>query len=147
MTKSYYADIDAYEVEDNKPNPVGYGLAEYEMHRFGRTRVITGKEKIEQSMRMILDTQQGSRFFLPLFGSKLYLLFDEPNDFIAKDLAELYVREAIELWEPRVVLVDVTATVNPVSTVIGINIEYRMKDSNSVESFIYSMNRQIPEMR
>lgn len=147
MAKSYYSDIDLFEVEDNAPNPVGKGIAEYDIYYTGSTRVISGREKIEQSMRQILDTPRGTRFFLPRFGSRLHELIGEPNDFIAKDLAELFVKEAIEEWEPRVVLVDVIAVADSRETVLPIEIKYHMKDSNDVQSYIYSLNREIPEMR
>ena len=59
----------------------------------------SGLERINQSINHILSTRIGTRFFLPEFGSKLYTLIFEPNDFILYDLIKRYVKEALEKWE------------------------------------------------
>ena len=46
----------------------------------GRTQINTGIDRLVQSMRNIIDTPLGSRFFLPSFGSR-ELIFEQ-NDFI-----------------------------------------------------------------
>ena len=73
----------------------------------GRTAVIEEEEKVRQSLRTILSTRKGSLGFVPDFGSDLYKIIFEPSDVVFEDLAEVYIREAIETWEPRVVIREV----------------------------------------
>lgn len=63
--------------------------------------------KIVQSIEIILLTEQGTRFFMPQFGSRLHLLPFELNEEPTDDLAKIIVREAIETWEDRVELLKV----------------------------------------
>lgn len=65
----------------------------------GSTVSNSGMERINQSINHILSTRIGTRFFLPDFGSKLYTLIFEPNDFILYDLLKRYIKEALEKWE------------------------------------------------
>ena len=62
------------------------------------------EEKVRQSIGVILRTKIGEVGFVPEFGSKMSTLVFEPNDDLLRDLAELYIREAIERWERRVVI-------------------------------------------
>ena len=62
------------------------------------------EEKVKQSIGILLRTRVGEVGFVPDFGSKLNTLVFEPNDEVLKDLAELYIREALEVWERRVVI-------------------------------------------
>ena len=148
MERGYYEDYDDFIVERTVDNLIGYGVdVDNPLDRIGNIKFNTGHERLKQCMVDILETPEGSRFFNPIYGSKLYKLIEEPNDFVAEDIAELYAREAIEKWEPRVIVDNVVAQVDPDDkNTILIRIDYRMKDTNDADSFVYSFNRKIPEM-
>lgn len=67
-----------------------------------------GFELIRSNVELILGTIASSNYTLgelpwrPEFGSLLHLLRFRNNDDILRELAQQYVIDAIELWEPRV---------------------------------------------
>lgn len=61
-----------------------------------------GTEKINASIRTILQTRPGERFYEPEFGSRLYDLVFEPNDTFTNQLLYLYTVEALARWERRI---------------------------------------------
>lgn len=62
---------------------------------------------VRSSIYQILGTKQGERVMEPEFGSRVHELLFEPIDEITISLARVYTIQAIERWEPRVVLNDV----------------------------------------
>lgn len=146
--KGYYSDCDDFVEDSVVNNPVGYGIdEETPLDKNGSIKMITGEEKLVQSMKDIISTPVGTRFMNPSYGSKVYQALMEPNDYIAQDLTEFMVQDAITNNEPRVVVVGVTARVSTENKkVMNMQIYYKEKDSNDVKSFVYSANRQFPEM-
>lgn len=66
---------------------------------------VFGKDSIRNSLVVILLTRLGERVHLPEFGSRLWELVFEPVDAVFEHLANEYVFEAIERWEPRVEII------------------------------------------
>lgn len=60
------------------------------------------------SIVLILGTPLGTRIMLPEFGSLVPTLVFEPNDEALVALGKRYVIDAIDKWEPRVTLRDVS---------------------------------------
>lgn len=107
----------------------------------------TGVDRIKQSIFQILSTPIGSRFFLPEFGSRLFELIFEPNDFILVDLANIYVVEAIKKWENRIVIDDVDIRQNSQNDLIfEIHIRYHIKYTNKSDSYVYPLIRELKEV-
>lgn len=99
---------------------------------------------VRQSIRRLLNKQKGTRFFNRDLGSWNRLLMFEPNDLIAQSLLQTTITEAIETWEKRVerVNLDFELRVDE-PEVIYCRIEYRIKSSNEVDSFIYPFYREL----
>lgn len=97
----------------------------------------TGFDRIDQSINHILGTRKGERFFLPDFGSNLHLLLFERNSFLLEDLADLYIREALSQWEPRISVVSVTVLPSREENVVPINIQYRLSNLNREHNYVY----------
>jgi uncharacterized protein len=73
----------------------------------GAMAMASGSTKLEQSMRLILETYPGERPMRPKFGSTLRdYVFDATSTEKTAEIAEV-VRAAIEQWEPRVDVADV----------------------------------------
>lgn len=70
----------------------------------GRVRLGSGLNLINSSLRMIIGWAFGTRFMRYNFGSKIQDILEEPNEIILTEVAYLFVKEAIERWEPRVIL-------------------------------------------
>ncbi len=98
--------------------------------------------KIVQSIEIILLTEQGTRFFMPQFGSRLHLLLFEMNEELTEDLAKIIVREAIETWEDRVELLRVDIANDDEYTDQGIFVvrpNLLIIEDRSVGSFDYAI--------
>lgn len=69
--------------------------------------IVAGIEDIKQCIFLIMGTQLGSDPFRHSFGSKVYDYVDEPVIVAAPKIARA-AKAAIQLWEPRVTVKDVT---------------------------------------
>lgn len=68
---------------------------------------------IEGDILQILGTRKGERVMLPLFGSSLLDLIHDSLDHVTCALIRYELIEAIEMWEPRVILDREGTTVTP----------------------------------
>ncbi len=68
----------------------------------------------------------------PEFGSLLYLLRHQRNDAVLQELARVYVVDALERWEPRVVVtsVKVTRERQDGENVLAIRLRYNVISAN-----------------
>lgn len=118
---------------------VGRRIA-FPVHLSDRNRLalVDGDAAIKQSIYLIIHTVPGERVMRPDFGCEIHsLIFSPANDETAA-VAERYVREAIERWEPRIELMDVS--VEPGATEYGelfIRIVYQHKSKHDVRSLVY----------
>ena len=100
---------------------------------------------IHESILQILGTRPGERFMNPEFGSRLKDLVFEPNDSVLKGLIRHYVIDAIERWEKRVYVTDVTfddspETVDP--NAIPVRISYRVIDTQVSGNLVWPFCRE-----
>lgn len=117
---------------------IGNGLSSSDdMFYDGRTKSISGEDKIHDSIYTILSTRIGERFFIPEFGSRLYLVLFEQNDMISRDLIDLYVREALGKWEKRIVVDNVDVGHENDDNVVPVTINYHIANSNISGSYVY----------
>ena len=65
-------------------------------------------ELIESSIKFILRTQVGEYICLPAFGSQLQVDLFEPNDIIMRQLVKAHVRDALNRWEPRIAVDEIS---------------------------------------
>ena len=72
----------------------------------------SGELNVRECICTILRTAPGERVERPAFGCGLDRILFEPNSTATLQLIQDRVTNAISLWEPRVSLNDVTATVN-----------------------------------
>ena len=101
-----------------------------------------GEESIKESVMIILGTAKGERVMRPDFGSRLNEMLFASNDKGSATLIESYVDEALLNWEPRIEVLNVTATISQDSPIIDIFIEYVIKSSNSKDNMVYPFYRE-----
>jgi phage baseplate assembly protein W len=106
----------------------------------GGIQINTGSDRLHQSIHYILSTIPGERFFLPEFGSKLYLLLFEPNDYILRDLIQVYIKEALDRWEPRITVLSVEPQ-DTGDTTVPVMITFRIKATNMIDNYVYPFRR------
>ncbi|MEM1256870.1 MAG: GPW/gp25 family protein [Cyanobacteria bacterium P01_H01_bin.21] len=92
---------------------------------------------LEESIVIILSTRLGERVYRPDFGSRLHeLVFASLSDDTLL-LAQIYAREAIQKWEPRVTVEAVTAVPTPDAASLNITVNYRIRESHHRRSLVY----------
>lgn len=108
----YYSDF----LTDFDLNPVTGFLAK-----------VTNEEDIKQSIRNIIYTRRGERFYNPGFGSTIMSSLFNPLDVTTIMSIKNSVAESINNFEPRAILYDVSVTPyeNENSVVIGITFGIR----------------------
>ena len=95
-------------------------------------------QKVKESIWIILRTGVGERVYRPNFGSRLSELAFAPMNSDTLLRIRLYVSQALEVWEPRIILDKVLTDPDPVRGRIDIIINYRLKDSpNIINNFVY----------
>jgi phage baseplate assembly protein W len=103
----------------------------------GRLRESTGVQKIEESIRIILGTGYGERLMRPSFGSKLKSLVFAPNNEATANLARYYVEEGLRQWEARIDVIEVLVKNDHQNGMLLIEIHYRVRATQDVQSMIY----------
>ena len=97
----------------------------------GRIDTVEGEDSVRQAIELLLSTSPGERVMRPDYGCDLRRLVFSPNDDTTAGLAIHYVRRALERWEPRVAIVSLDATRDPVSPErLRILLHYRVRATN-----------------
>src|SRR5712691_11448039 len=68
----------------------------------GRFPYAVGGDKVQQSLRIILDTEPGERVMRPTFGCGLRRYLMHPNTTATRALIQQDVERAIAAWERRI---------------------------------------------
>lgn len=83
------------------------------------------------SIVTLLLTPIGSRVIRPDYGSRIATLPMSPNDSLTASLAKVYVIDAVERWEPRAEILDVSVTTDPTEHQFILGITYRLRQENT----------------
>ena len=97
------------------------------------------KELIRDSVKTILLTKLGQRYFVPDFGSNLWSLIFEPNDKVTSALAEEYARTALREWEKRIDVMQVTT--ERVESELFVTVVYRIRRIEEVDLITLDLSR------
>jgi phage baseplate assembly protein W len=123
----------------SKKEYLGQGLAfPLQISQQGGIALASGLNDIEQAIRIVLGTVPGERVMRPGFGCRIHELMFAPNNATTHGLAAYYVEKALEQWEPRIEVQDVTVLMDPAQDgVLLITINYRPKDAHDERSIVY----------
>jgi len=103
-----------------------------------RIAMVEDDADIRQSIFIILNTFPGERVMRPEFGCRIHELIFWPVNEQTAYVAERYVTEALNRWEPRIRVHEVTATLGDEDWgEIRIEIVYEIKSQRDVRSLIY----------
>jgi hypothetical protein len=104
----------------------------------GRVALVSGTEEVEQSIRLILMTAPGERPMRPEFGCAVHDYVFAPADASTAGDIAYAVRVAINRWEPRIDLGDVTVRFDAVDRgVLYVDIEYSLRGTNSPRNLVF----------
>jgi uncharacterized protein len=108
----------------------------------GRIALARGETDIEQAIRIILLTPKGGRVMRPEFGCRIHELVFSPNDAGTCALAARYVEVALLMWEPRIEIISVEATPDPLAHErLLIALEYEIKATHDKRSLVFPFYR------
>ena len=86
--------------------------------------IIENRNSIEQSMKNILLTRKGSRYFDPLFGTNIHnYLFDKLNVFTGNEIKE-EINFALGNYEPRIIIDEINVNIDYEHNKYSVDIEY-----------------------
>jgi phage baseplate assembly protein W len=88
--------------------------------------IITNETAIARSIRNLVLTNRGERFFQRNLGSKVSRLLFENMDESTADLIRSEIRDTIENYEPRVILTDVIVNPDYSNNAFNISIFYNI---------------------
>lgn len=109
-----------------------------EVDQRGRIALAGQETDIEQSIRIILLTPKGQRVMRPDFGCHIHELVFAQNDGTTAGLAVHYVTEALNMWEPRIRVLDVKASSDDADgSRLLIEIEYEIKATFDRRSLVF----------
>lgn len=104
----------------------------------GRIALASQETDIEQSIRMILLTPKGQRMMRPDFGCHIHELVFAKNDGTTAGLAVHYVNEALNMWEPRIRVLEVKALTDETDpSRLLIDISYEIKATLDRRSLVF----------
>jgi phage baseplate assembly protein W len=104
----------------------------------GQIELAPQEQDVAEAMQIILMTRKGERAMRPEFGSDLFSLQFAPNDSTTAGLARRYVKEALEMYEPRIDVMDVTAGPDPEHPErLLINVGYRIHATNADRNLVF----------
>lgn len=108
----------------------------------GRISLARQERDIEEAIHIILLTPKGQRVMRPEFGCQIHTLLFAANDATTAGLASYYVEDALNMWEPRIQVLNVNA--HPDSADPGrllIDIDYEIKATHDRRSLVYPFYR------
>lgn len=94
-------------------------------------------QKIQESIRFILGTQYNERIMRPNFGCNLNSLLFAPNNRATANLAHYYVEEGLRIWEPRIIVEEITVDNDYDINCLIIKVSYRIKATYELENLVY----------
>lgn len=96
------------------------------------------EENVRQSIFIILGTAPGERLKRPDFGCRIHDLMFAPNNDMTAALAEVYCKEAIYKFEPRIDHVLVRALANSDQpNRLDVRIEYIIAGKNEKRNLVF----------
>lgn len=116
----------------------------HEVTSFGRIALTNDKDLIDQSLRILLETPEGTEFFREEMGWQGRQLLFEANTPVLRSLLDYFIVDVIQKWERRITVVDVTyisadRQAIDQGVLLYAVIYYRVKQSNEIESYIFPL--------
>lgn len=103
----------------------------------GSVRLASGEAELTGAIRLILQTRLGERVMRPDFGSRIWDYLFEPITPRTLGLVEIAAREALERWEPRIEITDLTAEPGAGDGEILLMINYQVRATNDHRNLVF----------
>jgi phage baseplate assembly protein W len=104
----------------------------------GGIALVGREQEVEEAIRLILGTSPGERPMRPEFGCRIHEYLFSPADSETAGAIAREVRGALQRWEPRIDVVDVTVTFDArEATLLYIDVSYAIKASNDRRNLVF----------
>lgn len=111
----------------------------------GGIALVSREREIEEAIRLVLGTAFGERPMRPEFGCAVHDYMFAPADAATAGRIAYEVRVSLERWEPRIDVVDVIVSFDPVETsTLYINVVYTLRGTNDPRNLVFPFY-MIPE--
>ena len=111
----------------------------------GGLQLSAADQNLMESIRVLLRTRLGERVCRPEYGCRLAEMTFATMNTDTLLLIRLHVQEALDRWEPRIVVEQVLAEADPETGRVNIVILYRAKDTHQRRSLVYPFYLMPPE--
>ena len=104
----------------------------------GQIATAAYEEDVRQAILIILGTDPGERVMRPDFGAGLSAFVFEPMTPTTLESLRVRVNEALVDWEPRIDVLEVTATSAPgEANLLLVRVDYRLRGNNAIGNLVY----------
>jgi phage baseplate assembly protein W len=103
----------------------------------GGIELSRGERDVNEAIRMILGTPLGERRMRPRFGCGVQDLTFATNDPTTHGQIVREVHQALELWEPRIDVLDVRTAPGDEPSEILVEIDYVLRSTNQRRNLVY----------
>jgi phage baseplate assembly protein W len=123
----------------------GVGLAfPLQVDSSGSSIYATGQDIINQSLATILLQPTNDRFFAAEFGVQIERFRYEPNDTILQSYLYNFIIEAVQLWEKRIKIKNITFEKQELpQNAINCVISYQIVGSSSEGTYVFPFYREL----
>lgn len=105
--------------------------------KFSQLELVEMEDEIRESLYLLLSTVPGERVTNPEFGCRIYDLIWSPIDKATKMLMEEVIRQAVDRYEPRIILEDVIIESDDMEGTVYINLQYTIRKVNVRTNIVY----------
>lgn len=104
----------------------------------GGIAMVARAREIEQAIQIVMLTYPGERPMRPRFGCRLRDYVFRPADYQTAIQLSIEVKSAVEMWEPRVNVVNVDVRPSPVErNRLDIDVIYQIKGTNDRRNLVH----------
>ena len=104
----------------------------------GGIATVSGRQEIEESMRLVLATAYGERPMRPEFGCGIHEFVFAPADATTAGRIAFEVESSLRRWEPRIEVLDVTVSVDSDNaSTMYVEITYEVKGTNDPRNLVF----------
>jgi phage baseplate assembly protein W len=103
----------------------------------GKLGYVAGLDLVRQSIETILDTDPGERIMRPSFGCGLSRYLMAPNTLTTRTAMAADITAALNTWEPRIQVTNVSVTPDDNPTLVWIEISYVRLADRRPDNLVY----------
>lgn len=96
------------------------------------------ERSVTESIHILLSTTKGERVMRPDFGCEINEMVFAPNSGATRSMVCYYIEQALNKWEPRIILDSVHAKESESDeTRLDVSISYRIRSINTYFNMVY----------